>query len=155
MPSTTFVDGVLILREGTWADLHEPALEVRRAVFQDEQGVASHYDEDGLDVDCTHVVIESGDGRPLGTSRLKEGQLGRLAVVKDARKHGLGFLLVASMLRIAHRQGLDEVWANAQDGALGLARIFGFTIDSQVYMLAGLPHHRVYKMLNSDDRPGG
>jgi predicted GNAT family N-acyltransferase len=118
-------------------------------VFQEEQGVASELDEDGDDPKCVHVVAETGDGTPVGTSRMKGNQLGRLSVVRDARNQGLGFLLVASMLRIAFVKKYDLVWANAQPGALGLARIFGFEIDPELLILAGRPHHRVVKDLAS------
>jgi predicted GNAT family N-acyltransferase len=145
------MEGLLVLQEGSWTELREPALAVRRAVFQAEQGVAAHYDEDGYDSESIHIVIETGDRRPIGTSRIRGDHLGRLAVVKEARNQGIGFLLVASMLRVAHRQRLPQVWANAQPGALGLARIFGFTIEPEEYELAGLPHYRVVKRLDGGE----
>jgi predicted GNAT family N-acyltransferase len=138
----------LLLRHGDWATLSEPALMVRRLVFQSEQQVAAMYDEDGHDSECTHIVIADAEaGLPLGTSRLRGSQLGRLAVVPEARKQGLGFLLVSAMLRIAFLEGYSSVWANTQPDALGLARIFGFTIEPEEFMLAGRPHYKVFKEL--------
>jgi predicted GNAT family N-acyltransferase len=114
------------------------------------------YDEDGHDSECIHILVAAANnGTPLGTSRLRGTQLGRLAVVPEARNQGVGFLLVSAMLRVAFLSGYQSVWANAQTDALGLARIFGFTIDQDEFILAGRRHYRVTKVLRSASSPFG
>ena len=71
----------------------EAALELRRVVFCDEQGVPLAADQDGRDGEAVHVVAY--EGRVLvGTCRLLlEGELarlGRMAVVRELRGRGIG-----------------------------------------------------------------
>jgi GNAT superfamily N-acetyltransferase len=137
----------LLLRTGSWDEVGSPARAIRRRVFQGEQEVAREHDEDGDDKDCVHFVIQTSDGVDLGTARMHGNRMGRLAVVPEARRQGVGFLLVAAMLREAFVQGFDSIWGYAQPGSLGLASLFGFDIEPEVVVLAGLSHHRVVKKL--------
>jgi predicted GNAT family N-acyltransferase len=141
---------VFVLREGVWADVGAAVLDVRRQVFQDEQGVPQVLDEDGYDADSLHFLVETPAGSAVGAARMWENHLQRLAVLPSARMQGIGFLLVASMLRVAHVRGFEHVEATAQRGALGLARLFGFVIDPDALEIAGRPHFRVTKRMISE-----
>ncbi|MCC5581717.1 GNAT family N-acetyltransferase [Microtetraspora sp. AC03309] len=138
---------MFVLREGVWKDIGSSVLQIRRQVFQDEQGIARHLDEDGQDEDCLHFLVETAVGEPVGTARMWHNHLQRLAVLDRVRNQGIGFLLVASMLRTAHVQRFGHVEATAQPSALGLARLFGFDVDPVVREIAGRPHHRVSKQM--------
>jgi predicted GNAT family N-acyltransferase len=144
----TSVPDTFTLKEGDWSELRDSALLVRRAVFQDEQGIPRELDEDDLDSSCLHVVVEARGGAPLGTARIYDNHLQRLAVLAPARMHGLGFLLGSSLLRIAFVRGYQVVDATAQPGALGLAKILGFDVDPNVINIAGRPHHVITKVMD-------
>lgn len=136
-----------VLREGSWSELKVGCLAVRRQVFQEEQSVPASLDQDGLDEASIHILVESRSGVPLGTARIYKNHLQRLAVVPQAREQGIGFLLVASMIRVSFVQGFDFVDGTAQTAALGLARLFGFTIGDEILEIAGIEHRSVYKRI--------
>ncbi|MFI7638481.1 GNAT family N-acetyltransferase [Nonomuraea sp. NPDC049400] len=140
-----------VLREGYWPELGGNVRIIRREVFQREQGIPRELDEDGSDDYCIHFLVETKDGIPVGSARMAENHLQRLAVVPEMRKQGIGFLLVASMLRVAHVRKYDLVEATAQTSALGLARLFGFTVDRDPFLIAGRTHHRVSKRMTFDE----
>ena len=69
---------------------------VRNTVFTDEQHIDPDLDFDGQDRDAVHVLILC-NGKYVGTGRmLKDGHIGRLAVLKEYRGQGLGAKMVLS-----------------------------------------------------------
>jgi len=63
--------------DGTGAQAVSTA--IRRAVFQQEQGIPAEADHDGRDPYCRHVVV-SLDGQPAGVARLDGTHIQRVAV---------------------------------------------------------------------------
>src|SRR5919197_3187171 len=80
----------------------DDALRLRERVFAVEQGVRPEADRDGRDPEATHLVAVE-DGRVVGTCRLvfqgELARLGRMAVERGLRGHGMG----AAILREAER----------------------------------------------------
>ena len=75
---------------------------VRRAVFIAEQGVPEELEWDDQDVVASHVLARSSDGRPIGTGRLKpDCYVGRMAVLKSWRGHGVGGAILKRLLDVA------------------------------------------------------
>ena len=76
--------------------------QIRRIVFIDEQGVSREEEFDGLDETCVHFLA-SLDGRPVGTARLHplndRAKAQRVAVLADARRSGVGALLMEAIER--------------------------------------------------------
>jgi predicted GNAT family N-acyltransferase len=65
---------------------------IRDEVFIVEQQIAREDEFDGRDALCVHALALAGD-RPLGTGRLdleRDGKIGRLAVLKQFRRLGIG-----------------------------------------------------------------
>ncbi len=92
----------------------------RLEVFVGEQNVPLEIEMDSYDADATHVICFL-DGRAVGTGRIvsmPDGmKLGRVAVLRQHRRSGLGTLIVGWLLDKAAESGFREVYANVQVSA--------------------------------------
>ena len=81
------------MRQARTEDEVGQALDLRRRVFCDEQGVDLAAEQDGRDDDAIHLVALSG-GTVVGTCRLlveaDAVRLGRAAVAGESRGRGIG-----------------------------------------------------------------
>ena len=129
------------VREVGW-DIDGLALRaIRTKVFVEEQRVPEALEWDGLDESSRHVMAVSADGTPVGTGRLlRDGHIGRMAVLKEWRGRGVGSALFERLLSIAGSMGLDEVKLHAQTHAIGFYAKQGFAVEGEEFMEAGIPH---------------
>jgi len=107
-------------------------LQVRHAVFTEEQGIDAELDFDGQDQAAIHALAIQG-GRALATGRiLNDGHIGRIAVRKDCRQLGLGAEVVMSLVDAARQQHYGRVYLGSQKyavaflsktGVLGIRRV--------------------------------
>jgi len=135
------------------------ALEIRRRVFAEEQGVA---DLRVADPDDARSIIAlasfrmtgaSSDERwPVSTGRLtlpptRGGQalVAWVATVPDARGQGAGRLVMRFLLDAADRAGAHEVVLAAQLPAENFYRRLGFTLAGPLYDVRGIPHRRMIR----------
>ncbi|MBW1702960.1 MAG: GNAT family N-acetyltransferase [Deltaproteobacteria bacterium] len=103
------------VRIASWEEDYDLIRLVRITVFCQEQSIPQDLDFDGLDPECRHVLAFTNSGEPIGTARMqKDGHLGRIAVLKEWRKHGVGKALVESLIAVAKDEGLHQVYLNAQ-----------------------------------------
>lgn len=124
-----------------WTAAAPMAKPIREAVFILEQHVPAELEWDEEDPHCLHAVARSPDGTPVGTARLKpDGTLGRMAVLKDRRGRGIGSALLEALVGEARRRGLASVRLSAQTHALAFYGKRGFTVTSDMYLDAGIPH---------------
>ena len=131
-----------------WATHRRRLMAVRRGVFIDEQGVPAALELDGQDADATHFIAMDAAGEPLGTARLlADGQIGRVAVVPEARRQGIAGRLLARAIAAARRRGDAGVWLNAQVDALGLYERAGFQAVGETFEEAGITHLRMERSL--------
>lgn len=124
-----------------------PALRaVREAVFVHEQGVPLDLEWDDLDPRSVHVLARSADGSPIGTGRLTpERKIGRMAVLADWRGCGVGAALLLALLEQAHARGWTQVSLHAQVAAIPFYRRYGFQVDGEEFVEAGI-RHRVMRL---------
>lgn len=114
---------------------------IRKTVFVEEQSVPEELEWDGIDERCLHVLAATGAGEAIGTGRLlPDGHIGRMAVVPQWRRRGVGGMLLAELLAAAREQQHQAVELSAQIHAIGFYRRFGFEVVSGEYMDAGIPH---------------
>jgi predicted GNAT family N-acyltransferase len=94
------------------------ALELRRRVFCEEQGVPEELERDGLDEAALHLVAVDASGAVVATCRLmRRGRrmaLQRMAVDRAARGRGLGARLLEAAHAEAAAAGAGEVELHAQ-----------------------------------------
>ena len=130
--------------EVPWATHWRRLMAVRRDVFIVEQGVPEAIEVDGRDPDAIHFIAVDAAGEPHGTARLlPDGQIGRVAVVAEARRRGIGRRLLARAIAAARRRGDCGVWLNAQTTALGLYEAAGFRAVGEPFPEAGIEHQRM------------
>lgn len=130
---------------------------VRRAVFVEEQKVPPDLEMDGLDGSALHVLAERAE-RVIGTGRLRVTQDGlakleRICVVKPARGHGVGVLLVRALENAAANQGCAKVVLSSQLAVVHFYERLGFQGEGDVFMEAGIAHRRMSKPLRGSSPP--
>ena len=129
------------VRRADWHDDGAALRDVRKAVFVDEQHVPEELEWDGVDEQCVHVIAEAATGEAIGTGRLlPDGHVGRMAVLADWRRRGVGSLLLAELLIAARDRGHGVIELSAQTHALGFYRRCGFEVVSAEYLEAGIAH---------------
>jgi predicted GNAT family N-acyltransferase len=151
VPPYTPVDIVEFrVEEGGWDDLAAAARPVREAVFVREQQVPPEMEWDEFDARSRHVVAFDAAGRPVGTGRLlRDGHLGRMAVLPAWRGRGVGRALLERLLEAAVAAGQGELALHAQTQAAGFYGRFGFIAAGPEFMEAGIPHVRMSRRLGS------
>lgn len=126
------------------------ALELRRRVFCDEQGVDLAAERDGRDGEALHVVAIEDDA-VVGTCRiLIDGdlaRLGRMAVEPRARGGGLGAALLTEAEERARACGARRMRLHAQDAADSLYARAGYRAHGERFVEEGLPHVAMEKAL--------
>ena len=130
----------------------DAALELRRRVFCEEQGVTPAADRDGRDGEAIHLVAVEGR-IVIGTCRvLIDGdcaRLGRMAVEAHRRAHGIGAELLAAAEHAALRAGARRVTLHAQAAAERLYARGGYEPRGERFLEEGIEHVRMEKCLSS------
>ena len=136
-------------RYTTWQDDSEDIYFVRKAVFVEEQGISEDLDFDGLDPDCRHVLACVSKSQPIGTARMqKDGHIGRIAVLKEWRRRGVGTRLLASLVKKAYKQGLSKVYLHSQAQAVSFYEKRGFKKEGNIFIEADIPHQKMARVLS-------
>ncbi|MHB1613406.1 MAG: GNAT family N-acetyltransferase [Actinomycetes bacterium] len=150
----------------TPADLGR-AFAIRHAVFVSEQQVPVELERDERDAAARHVLAWFGDV-PAGTGRLVAetpgyaglspdlgpvAHLGRIAVLVEYRRRGVGALLVVALEDQARRLGLSMVYLGAQVPAVGFYHRLGYQAYGAVFDDAGIDHRHMRRILGPTDGP--
>jgi predicted GNAT family N-acyltransferase len=131
-----------------WEKAQPVAGPIRFAIFVEEQNVPPGIELDDLDAKCTHAVAFGPDGKAIGTGRLlPDGHIGRMAVVKEWRRQGVGAALLEALVEEARRRGHKEVALSAQLQAAEFYRSHGFEAEGKVYQEAGILHQLMRRKL--------
>lgn len=129
------------VEEGSWAHLGPEAGVVREAVFVREQGFPLDEEYDGFDASSTHVLARDPGDEAIGTARLlPDGRIGRLAVLPEWRRKGVGRALLSRLTETARQRGIGRLTLHAQLASVGFYRGLGFSEDGQPFDELGIPH---------------
>jgi predicted GNAT family N-acyltransferase len=132
----------------SWEQAQPTAGPLRFAIFVGEQNVPSGIELDDLDASCVHAVAFDVDNKAIGTGRLlPDGHIGRMAVVKEWRRRGIGAEILEALIAEARKRGHAEVLVSAQLQAAEFYREQGFAAEGKVYEEAGLLHQKMRKKL--------
>jgi predicted GNAT family N-acyltransferase len=135
------------IQRTTWEKGKELLSNIRYQVFVDEQKVPIELEIDTDDPLAAHVLCLV-DGQPVGTGRIiLDGHIGRLAVLQAHRKQGYGNKILDHLELIAKENDLTQVFLNAQITAIPFYEKRGYTIISDVFDDAGIPHQTMQKTL--------
>jgi predicted GNAT family N-acyltransferase len=137
-----------------WDAARPLAAPIRFTVFVEEQKVPEESEIDERDPHCVHALAWGDDGRPLGTGRLlPDGHIGRMAVLVEARKLGVGSALLVALMDEARRRGYAQAALSAQTHAIAFYRRHGYAVVSGEYMDCGIPHVDMTCDLGAPRRP--
>ncbi|HKB61718.1 MAG TPA: GNAT family N-acetyltransferase [Burkholderiales bacterium] len=124
-----------------WDEALLLARPVREQVFVTEQKVPLELEWDEWDERSDHAVARDTSGQAIGTARLlPDGRIGRMAVLREWRRRGVGAALMEALLQKAREQSLSRVTLHAQTHAAGFYRRFGFSERGGEFWEAGIPH---------------
>jgi predicted GNAT family N-acyltransferase len=132
----------------TWEQAQPVAGPLRFAIFVGEQNVPAGIELDDLDASCVHAIAYDVDDKAVGTGRLlPDGHIGRMAVVKEWRRRGIGAEILEALTNEARKRGHAEVLLSAQLQAAEFYREHGFVAEGKVYEDAGILHQKMSKKL--------
>lgn len=134
------MNGSLEINIVDWHDGQDALKAIRKTVFIDEQHVPEELEWDGLDTECTQFLA-SFDSTPVAAARLTpEGQIGRMAVLKDFRGKGLGSQLLVAVIAQAKHAGHKQVFLHAQVSVIKFYQQHGFAAEGESFIDAGIEH---------------
>jgi predicted GNAT family N-acyltransferase len=132
----------------TWEQAQPTAGPLRFAIFVGEQNVPPGIELDDMDAKCIHAVAFDVDNKAIGTGRLlPDGHIGRMAVVVEWRRRGIGAEILTALMDEARKRGHTEVVLAAQLQAMEFYRSFGFEAEGKVYEDAAILHQNMRKKL--------
>ena len=115
--------------------------EIRTSVFIKEQHVPIEMEWDEFDNDSMHILAYYNN-KPVGTARLlNDGHIGRMAVLKDYRNRNIGQNMLKYILKLAKNKSMQRVQLSAQEHAVEFYKKYGFSVTSDVYLDAVIPHY--------------
>ncbi|MEW5863283.1 MAG: GNAT family N-acetyltransferase [Pseudomonadota bacterium] len=132
----------------SWDKAQPVAGPIRFAIFVGEQNVPPGIELDDMDAKSVHAIAYAPDGKAVGTGRLlPDGQIGRMAVVKEWRRQGVGAAILEALVEEARRRGHTEVVVSGQLQAAEFYRDHGFVAEGKVYQEAGILHQKMRRKL--------
>lgn len=140
-------------------------LPLRRAVLRDGRvDLDASFPQDDL-ADTLHLAALNGDGAVLAVATLfpqvydprpdaRAWRLRGMAVAPETQGSGVGRALLDEAVRRARADGVEVLWAEGRDSALGFYERAGWTVEGAGYVTSiGLPHHTVVLDLAPDAAP--
>lgn len=129
----------------------ERAWAIRRLVFIEEQRVPREIEMDADDAHAFHALALL-DGEAVGCGRMvahgeKEVKIGRMAVLRNLRGHGIGRDILRFLMERARSRGELTAILHAQLSAEGFYLKEGFKPVGGVFDEAGIPHRQMERAL--------
>lgn len=119
---------------------------IREIVFILEQKVPVELELDEDDKIATHFLLFE-DNTAIGTARIltnnKTVTVGRFCILKEYRKNGAGLFFMKNLIDYCKKENFNEIILGAQEQAKGFYAKLGFTICSEMYMDANIPHFKM------------
>lgn len=126
-------------------DLSE-VFEIRKKVFQIEQGVPFEEEFDAIDDLSIHVIVYTSDTdkRPVATGRVyfdgDNYRIGRVAVLKEERGKYYGDFAVRMLANKAFLAGANDILIHAQTNVIPFYEKIGFQVNGDEFIEAGIKH---------------
>ncbi len=138
----------------TSADDITPIMNLRYAVFADEQGFSRELERDKYDDMSFYALVYDEDEQPASTGRLfidakNRFHIGRMCTRKDARGKGYGDLAIRMLLDLALRMNAPYVVIESQIPAIGFYKRYGFHEEGEIFMDENCPHQLL--VANADE----
>lgn len=138
-----------VRRCNTQAEI-EAALKVRRTVFVVEQKIDPALEFDGRDKAAVHIAAFDGE-KVVGAARAlangENAEIGRLAVLAEYRKRGIGSAIMREAEYAARMAGARIAVIHAQSYTVEMYKKLGYESAGEEFMEAGMPHREMRKKL--------
>lgn len=126
------------------------AFKIRTEVFVNEQNVPEELELDEFDSVAEHVVaymdnIAVGCGRVIVNG--ENSKIGRIAVLKQYRRSGIGKEICTELIKIACEKGANSIVLDAQVTAVGFYKKLGFVESGSTFLEAGIEHIKMTKIV--------
>jgi predicted GNAT family N-acyltransferase len=121
---------------------------VRDAVFIAEQQVPAELEYDSDDLACRHALALDTRGVAIGCARLlRNGSIGRIAVLSAWRGRGVGSALLARLMDVARYAGFERVGLNARSDTCDFYARYGFIPRGDEFVEVEIRHQRMERAL--------
>jgi|GEM_PF-2390188 len=125
----------------------EECFQIRRFVFVSELGVPYECEQDQFDAIAMHYLAIY-HGRPIATVRLVDkgdgvGKIGKLAVLREYRKYGIGTDLMWYVMGIGFRN-FHTLVIDSPIERIQFFETLGFETDGEMALVFGVWHTRMY-----------
>ena len=132
-----------------WQQAKQQLKSVREKVFVYERRIPYEVEFDRDDRKAFHVLITDGiNDEPIATGRITNlGEMSRICVVISKRKSPAGKQVIDTLLDIARKNSLKEVFINSSLDAVDYFLRHNFHTVGSVFMEAGMPRQRMTCLL--------
>jgi predicted GNAT family N-acyltransferase len=140
---------MLHIREADYESDRAVLMRIRFGVFVDEQHVPPSLETDDRDPFCIHLLAFE-DEEAIATGRIdlqQGGKIGRVAVLASKRRQGTGAALMERLHEVAKRNGLSNVWCNAQVAVVPFYENLGYQTAGDTFYEAGIEHVRMERQI--------
>jgi len=135
------------IRNAQWPQDADSVRAVRQQVFVIEQGIDPAMEWTGDDDKFLSVVAFDADQNPIGTGRVSisadTATIGRMAVLKQWRGHGVGASILSRLVEIGKAEGANKFELSAQVTAIAFYQKHGFIASGAVYWDANIEHRNM------------
>ena len=139
----------ITIRVANWQQDRADLTAIRSRVFIEEQDVPEELEWDEYDASAIHFLAFENE-RAIACARLiKDGRIGRMAVLAVHRKKGTGKSLLQFILQQASVLKLGTVYLHAQVPAVPFYEKQGFVKKGDTFYEANIPHQKMLARLHS------
>jgi predicted GNAT family N-acyltransferase len=143
-PGRAMIEDRYFIEPAVWAVDADALKAVRTKVFIEEQSIPESEEWDADDAGADHALARTTAGEPIATGRLTpDGRIGRMAVVKPWRGHGVGAAILRHLIERAAARGMRRLSLSAQTYAIPFYARAGFAVSGAEYMECGIPHQNM------------
>ncbi|NHC04867.1 GNAT family N-acetyltransferase [Acinetobacter sp. 187] len=132
------------IQAGSWSELAQDAMQIRRDVFILEQHIPEDEEWDTLDASALHFVVYAEvhhQVQAIATARLlPKNSIGRVAVLKAYRGQGIGRILMLKIIEQAKFEQRVSLKLSSQVHAIPFYESLGFAVQGDEYLDCGIPH---------------
>ncbi|MGF2615392.1 GNAT family N-acetyltransferase [Rossellomorea vietnamensis] len=129
----------------------QDAMEVRKEVFVHEQNVPLEEEIDEFENTSDHFVLYD-ENEPVGAGRFRlkdeQGKVERICVLAKTRGKGAGKVIMDFIEEHARSKDVPALILNAQTHAIPFYEGLGYSVTSDEFLDAGIPHKSMKKILN-------
>ena len=132
----------------------EAIFALRMEVFVEEQGVPAAEELDAHDITAIHVLAREtqNPANIVATARLipygeNKSAIGRVAVKREVRGRGVGFLLMRFLENVARQRGIAFIELGGQCHAIPFYEKLGYVAEGEIYLDCDIEHRHMSKNL--------